>query len=214
LTVIASHGTFFQMRGAETLRAFKDATSELHGQAEQFVRILDADASVADYVRYLRAMLGYHAPLEEIFAASPALASAGFDATVRRRAHLLEVDLRALGEDGPWERCAALPDGSSLPRLLGIAYVLEGSTLGGRFILSKLPPGIAGCRATAATFLAGYGPETGARWREFGAIVERVLTEPSDVADAIEAARETFARLCTWLARYEKRDAQRLKVAS
>jgi heme oxygenase len=61
--------------GRQPLRALKDLTRDLHLRAEQYVRILGDDATTDDYTRYLIAMLGYHAPVEELLAAEPALAA-------------------------------------------------------------------------------------------------------------------------------------------
>ena len=200
------------------MRRLKDGTTDLHLLAEQHVRILDADATRDDYERYLRAMWGFHAPIEEMFAVSESLGAVGFEPRLRCRAHLLARDLVALGNHGPWPRCAVLPTAPTLPGLLGVAYVLEGSTLGGRYILAKLPPALAPLRGETTAFLTGYGAETGARWRGFAAIAERELA--SDVAcdAAVSAARETFRTLTTWLAQHDTFDARRgmphLKEAS
>lgn len=207
------------MAGATSaLRRLKDETADLHLLAEQHVRILDADATRADYERYLRAMWGFHAPVEEMFVVSQPLAATGFDPHERRRAQLLARDLAALGDAGPWARCVTLPAATTLAHVLGIAYVLEGSTLGGRFILAKLPPGLAAVRGMATAFLTGYGAETGARWRAFAAITERELADDESCAAAVAGARDTFRTLVAWLAQHETFDATRgmphLKEAS
>jgi heme oxygenase len=114
---------------------------------------------------------------------------------------MLVADLCALGEDPrAAPRCAALPRATSLARALGVAYVLEGSTLGGRYILARLPPPLAALRGKATAFLAGYGAETGAYWRAFAAIVASAVVTPADEAEAVAGARETFERLIGWLA--------------
>ena len=165
------------------------------------MRILDADATLTDYRCYLAAMLGFHAPIEAVFAAHDGLRAVGFAAARRRKSPLLENDLRALGDDpGVLPHCTALPAASTLPRALGVAYVIEGSTLGGRYILAKLPPSLVHLRGRATAFLAGYGPETGDRWRDFAAIVSRALVGPDDAREAVAAAREAFERLIGWLA--------------
>lgn len=201
-----------------SLRRLKDETADLHLRAEQHVRILDADATRADYGRYLRAMWGFHAPVEEMFGVAESLARVGFEASMRRRAPLLAQDLAALGDAGPWPRCENRPAGATLPHLLGIAYVLEGSTLGGRFILAKLPPALAPLRDHATAFLTGYGAETGVRWRAFAAIAERELARDAACDAAVCGARDTFRTLIDWLAQHERFDAQRgmrhLKEAS
>jgi heme oxygenase len=183
------------------LKRFKDDTRELHQLAETHVRILDADATVADYRTYLRAMYGFHAPIEEIFAADTILDEHGFASQARRKAPLLLRDLRALGDHAPPSWCNELPDASTLPRRVGIAYVLEGSTLGGRYILAKLPPAL---RTAPSAFLAGYGHATGPNWKRFSVIAERLLVSKASEDDAVIAAQETFEKLIDWLARHAR----------
>ncbi|MBZ5712402.1 biliverdin-producing heme oxygenase [Nannocystis pusilla] len=204
--MIAGHGP---------LRRLKDGTAELHQEAELHVRILDADATLTDYRRYLAAMFGYHAPLEDALAGHEGLRRAGFDPARRRKSPLLVADLRALGEDpGALPPCVAVPPVTTLPRALGVAYVLEGATLGGRYILAKLPPQLAPLRGRATAFLAGYGAQTGACWRAFAAVVERVLVTPEAEAEAVAGARETFARLIDWLAAQTRAAGAALREAS
>ncbi|NVB78208.1 MAG: biliverdin-producing heme oxygenase [Kofleriaceae bacterium] len=188
----------------------KDDTADLHALAEQYVRILDADARISDYARYLRAMLGYHLPIEETFAANDDLAQLGFAAQRRRKSHLLERDLETLGEERPFARCTAMPALPSMGHCIGAAYVIEGSTLGGRYILSRLPAVLAAVRGSATAFLEGYGAETGARWRAFGAIVERALADRDAEDAAVAGARATFSTLIDWLAMFEGRDERRV----
>lgn len=184
-----------------SLQRFEDDTRALHVLAEQHVRILDRDATLADYRDYLRAMYGFHAPIEEIFAGDTVLDHHGFTAHARRKAPLLLRDLRALGDHVPPSWCTDLPDTSNVARRLGIAYVLEGSTLGGRYILAKLPPAL---RGTPSAFLAGYGSATGPNWKRFAVIAERLLVSRAAEDDAIIAAQETFEKLIEWLARHAR----------
>lgn len=193
------------------LRRLKDSTADLHVEAERYVRILDRDATQSDYIRYLRAMHGYHAPLERMFLASDVLRAAGFDADVRcRKAQWMRADLAAL-DDACGAECAETPRLDSLSSAIGVAYVIEGSTLGGRFILAKLPPAIAALRGVATRYLEGYGAETGTRWRAFADLAERSNV---DVAAAETAACETFAKLIAWLALHETRGTLPLAEAS
>ncbi|HET9623835.1 MAG TPA: biliverdin-producing heme oxygenase [Kofleriaceae bacterium] len=199
--------------GRLVLRALKEGTRALHHDAERYVRILDADATLADYARYLAAMRGFHAPLEDIFAHDPALAAAGFAASERRKTAFLTADLKTIASllANPAHLpcasatlcCPDLPASTSFARRLGIAYVIEGSTLGGKFILAHLPPAIAAVRGRATRFLEGYGAATAARWRSFCALVEHAVRDPVCEAEVIAAACDTFARLIAWLARFE-----------
>jgi heme oxygenase len=65
----------------------------------------------------------------------------------------------------------AFPSPASPSEALGLFYVLEGSTLGGRLILRELAR--RGVDLADLTFLDPYGTETGARWRSFLAVLER-----------------------------------------
>ncbi|HSN28798.1 MAG TPA: biliverdin-producing heme oxygenase, partial [Kofleriaceae bacterium] len=133
-----------------------------------------------------------------------ALDEHGFGAGLRRKAPLLLGDLRALGDHVPPAWCAVLPDTSSLARRLGIAYVLEGSTLGGRYILANMPAALAD---VPTAFLQGYGPATGASWKAYAAIAERLLASRDALEDAIAGARDTFECLIDWLARHARVEA-------
>jgi heme oxygenase len=188
--------------GRRVLRLLKDETAGLHLEAERHVRILDATASLDEYRRYLAAMAGYHGPLERLFAGRADLEELGFAACDRKKSHLLVRDLRRLGVTH-WPACVRLPAALDLPRTIGIAYVIEGSTLGGRFILSRLPPAIAAMRGTATAFLEGYGAATGDLWRAFGGVVERGVATAADERAAVEGARDAFTRLIDWLALHE-----------
>lgn len=189
------------MLGRTSLVRLRAATSDLHVEAEHYVRILDADATVGDYRRYLRAFHGYHAPIEDALVPLDAI---GFESASRRRAHLAALDLAAL-DAAPAAPCDRVARAPTIAGLIGIAYVIEGSTLGGRFVLAKLPPPLAALRGRATRFLAGHGDATGARWRAFGKIVEDTLGTTAALDEAIAGARETFATLVAWLARHERR---------
>lgn len=180
------------------LRRLKVATDDLHREAERHVRILDANATVATYVRYLSRMLGFHAPLERGFAA--ALDPHGFASESRSKRQWLAEDLRALGRDpATVDECATVPDLHHTAYALGAAYVIEGSTLGGRFILSKLGGQLSSVIGIATRFLEGYQRETGTMWRQFGEVVDRVVIDERTSAASIMGARATFERLIIWL---------------
>ena len=186
--------------GSTQLAQLKASTAAWHAHAETHVHILAPGATIADYEAYLAAMLGFHAPVEAALAGSTPLAAAGFDAPGRRKTGWLRADLAALGVSDSRTVCPSPPGLASAAAAVGAAYVLEGATLGGRFILSRLPAGLAGVRGRATRFLAGYQDQTGARWRGFGEVVERVVTSPAALDEAVAGACQTFARLCAWLA--------------
>lgn len=187
------------MLAGSPMQRLKQETTQQHAAAERHVRILDPDATRSAYVKYLTRMLGFHRPMERVFASHERLNTTGFDANARQKQHLIAADLAALGVDAPANDCDALPDVADLADAIGAAYVLEGSTLGGAFILKHLPPSLAALRGSATRFLEGYGRETGRMWREFVGIATATLSTESRIERAVLAAQETFRRLTHWL---------------
>ncbi len=175
-------------------KRLKEATADLHREAERHVRILDDDASEATYIRFLDRMFGFHAAVEDRFAQHPGLVDAGFDPARRRKQGWLAEDLHSLGAPVDRPRCTSLPPLAGVADALGAAYVVEGSTLGGPFILTKLR-----FEPRAVRFLTGYGAETGSMWRAFGALIETQLAQPEALDAAVRGARATFASLIEWL---------------
>lgn len=84
---------------------------DFHALAKRHGRALDERS-------YLRAMYGFHAPIEELVGDDTPLP--------RREAPRLLRHLRALGDHAPPPWCSQLPDTSTLARRIGIAYVLHG----------------------------------------------------------------------------------------
>jgi heme oxygenase len=182
------------------MTALKDGTADLHAEAETHVHILDSDADEAAYAQYLARMYGFHAPIEVAFARHAGLEAAGFAAVQRAKRSMLAADLAELLIDArTLPACDELPELGDVMRATGVAYVIEGSTLGGKFILSRMRPHLPTVMNRATRFLAGYGEQTGARWRQFCALGERVLFDDGAIDAALNGARDTFRSLITWL---------------
>jgi heme oxygenase (biliverdin-IX-beta and delta-forming) len=86
---------------------------------------------------------------------------------------------------------ADFPRPESRCEALGMLYVLEGSTLGGRHILNSLAR--QGVNDAALHFLDPYGDQTGPRWRAFLDVLEReVGDDETRMAQAEQGARRAF----------------------
>jgi heme oxygenase len=85
---------------------------------------------------------------------------------------------------------------TSLPAALGAFYVLEGSTLGGRFLLPEVQARLGD---VPTSFLAGYGDRTGRMWKQTRTALVRGVTEaphpPSAERALVAGADATFTRL-------------------
>jgi heme oxygenase len=115
----------------------------------------------------------------------------------RRRAHLYEVDLRALGARvDPTE--PVLPDVADTDEALGRLYVLEGATLGGTFIDRHLAtlPALSDVRLRA---FVPYGERTGAMWHAYRRATRTHTAGAGDADRVVRAASDTFAALARWV---------------
>lgn len=183
------------------LRRLKLDTQPEHVAIEQSVRFLDAGAPLSLYRDYLGQLLGFYEPIE-VLLADLCRGAELLSVEQRKKAHLIAHDLRALGLDAAQiaglPRCQAqeLPQIAGLQQALGCLYVLEGATLGGRYVhhrLSLLFPGVIG---RSSSFLRCYGSETRARWLEFGHALTRYAEDPDQI---VHSARATFRALHRWL---------------
>jgi heme oxygenase len=156
---------------AETfLERLRNSTAQSHQELEGLpvsVSIISPKVTSQDYVAYLALMHDVIKDAEEnIF---PILAPVIPDLEERNKTHLLEADLINLGH-AKIAYARAITNGLSsctTAFALGIMYVIEGSTLGGRFILKNINATLGHDEAHGAAYFSGYGNQTGSRWKNF-----------------------------------------------
>lgn len=179
------------------LEQLKSATAAAHASLEQRLRIVHAAPALADYRAYLTAMHGFTLPLEAGWANLPQGLRDAIELDKRSKAHLLRRDLDALDARlGPVARplCRLLPPRDTDSDVLGALYVLEGSTLGARYLLRHLAPlGI----ADASRYLNSYGEELGAMWHKLRAVL--AAHEGRQSHTLVQSALRTFELLDVWL---------------
>lgn len=178
----------------------KSHTQAAHLQLEDAViPYIKKIGSKADYVHLLKIFYGFYAPLEEKL--SDCLSSEIMpDLSRRRKAASILHDIKlAGGSDGNFFRCSVLPKVSTPSQAMGAAYVLEGSTLGGRAIA-----GMIGKILPDATFhfFQHYGEETKRMWESFKSHLDE---NPSLERDPLlKAANETFVLFKKWIDEYPR----------
>jgi heme oxygenase len=190
------------MTAGDVLHRLRTATAEDHGRVEADLDLMDP---ALDRDRLAAAMSALHA----FWAAAEAgLArwadrhpddAALLDWPQRRRAHLYEADLHALGATAAADR-PVLPEVHDTAEALGRMYVLEGATLGGAFIDRHLAtlPALSGVRLRA---FSPYGERTGAMWHAFRRAARAHAAGAGDADPVVRAACDTFAALASWLGR-------------
>jgi heme oxygenase (biliverdin-IX-beta and delta-forming) len=92
-------------------------------------------------------------------------------------------------------RCDRLPHINSVAAPRGCAYVLEGATLGGRFLYARFHTLSGLTEDSGARFLHAYGKPTAPMWHEFTTAPNAMQLDRYDEAECVAAARSTFATL-------------------
>ena len=178
------------------------ATRPAHDALERSLD-LERDLSPANYGLHLRCMHAFLRETEELLAGDERLAAAGLALDSRRKLPWLERDLDALGLEAlePPET-PALP--ADLHRRIGWAYVLEGSTLGGRVLYRRIAPHLHLSAKRGAAFLNGHGEHTGEMWKRFVAALDALPLTSAQSLECVAGAREAFAAVgdffvaCGW----------------
>lgn len=165
-------------------------TLDLHREVEALMPVMSEALTRRDYLEVLRRLQTVVVPLEAQLDALPLPDELAWPE--RRKAHLLALDLAVMGE-GPSNQQAPLsvPELTTLAQAFGALYVLEGATLGGQLISRHLGRALGLTPQQGGAYFSGYGPQTGARWRSFGAVLEASVPA-EDAAEVVAGARQTF----------------------
>lgn len=165
----------------KALDRLRQATGELHRRLESR---FDAARAFADPGRYADLRGRYAAILRS---AAEVLAP--------WLEELAELDFhQRLQARGPLDRPSgtesALPLPQSKAEALGMFYVLEGSTLGGRIIRRRIEA--SGSTLFPLAFLDPYADSAGPRWLSFLAVLEREVRGEPAIAQACRGAVAAF----------------------
>lgn len=182
--------------------ALRQATAAAHERLHHLPGLADLQAGTIgrdDYAALLRRLLVFYRAVESVLAAAPSLLPYGVDLAERRRSPLLLEDLAFLGAPAePLPAAPSLPVPGSAAAALGMLYVIEGSTLGGRELARRLDHLLPADSTAGRRFLSGHGARHGAMWREFCAALDRCGDTPERRADMIAAALAAFAAFGAW----------------
>lgn len=191
--------------------ALKEATKEAHDRTEQHSLMGGVMASPLDVDQYrlvLCCFMAFVRPLEARLDAEVDWAALGLDHDSRHKTPWLEHDLGLLRVDpGSIPDAPEAPSPSGRAEALGCRYVLEGSTLGGQYIVKHLRKELPPEFREAVVYFDGYGSETGSKWKAFRAFGNEIVTDPADIAAACRAANDTFEALSLLMARVAREES-------
>ena len=175
----------------------RDATAPLHKQLNEqplLAALLGKEQPLADYQQLLGIYYSLYHELEAAIKAYLSLQPIDFDYQPRYKTPLLFNDLKYWHITPEPLACQIdLPDLNSLGALLGLLYVLEGSTLGGQFIAQHLQLTYGYTRSTGSDFYSGYGEQTTTHWQSFISYLNSFSDPPDLAAQAIDTAILSFA---------------------
>jgi len=175
------------------LHDIKTQTADSHKNLEQLpisMSIISPDMKIEEYTNYLSLMHDVHHDTEKVV--FPLLSGLIDDLEQRKKKHLIEDDLLFLNYKKTNSTPVFQTTEMTIPFALGVLYVMEGSTLGGRFILKNVSkfPELSGEKGTS--YFNGYGDKTGSYWKTFLSQMSDYEQEHNCGEEIIEGARYAF----------------------
>ena len=185
----------------------KDSTWDLHQQAESGdlqKRLLKGELGKHEYAAHLGQLYLIHRTLEACLNGAHGHCPhvTGLNSERLRHTGNLETDLGHLDlapasvEPVPatrefltWIEHTASTNPTAL---IGVQYVLEGSTNGNGFIARKIGPAL-GLEGDGVRYLISYGPAQRETWARFKSRLDSLQLPPDALEQVVEAARRTFA---------------------
>ncbi len=169
--------------------SIKEATKAGHQDTEKKVVLrIKQIKNEQDYLDLLKCFYAYFSVVERAIA--PYItASILPDHRDRRNASYIKADILELGGDLTNLPAASAPAVSSDIQAMGALYVLEGSIMGGPYIVQMLRKlGI----NRGFSFFSGYGEHAGLMWRTFSEALNSLPKSELDNLRAMDTAVETF----------------------
>lgn len=183
--------------------SIKRLTAPAHRRAEAAVESARPLTSRDAYARYLARLVPFYSAIEPVLEARLVGVVPDIAARMNKRRQI-HADLRFLDradiiQSPLHSRLPRLPRMASIASALGVAYVLEGKTLGARFLLEQARQSLALDAAAGASFFAGYGPATGTMWRTFREALEEFVAKSGQRKRVLRGAHETFEAFTEWV---------------
>jgi heme oxygenase len=184
---------------AEFLGQLRGRTAALHQHLEDLPlskSLMSDNVTPATYAWYLTCMKDVMAAYDEQIL--PIIEDQVPQASDRLKQEAIAADLNALESDGvdldestPL-KVPQIPDDAFA---WGMAYVIEGSTLGGRVILKHITPKLDVTEERGARFFAGYGADTGMMWKSFLAALTAYAVDQNAGEQIIKGALAGFGMI-------------------
>lgn len=184
------------------LKNLRGQTGESHVNLEEnqlSKAILDPSVTLSDYQQYIARMYGVTKACEnDIF---PIISSVLTDIDERFKSQLILGDLLKTGFSQ--DKIASIPvynfNPNNIAQALGVMYVLEGSTLGGKILYKHINQFLGLDEQTGVSYFYGYGHQTGHLWKLFVSKLSAYAVEENLEQEIISSAISTFNEIGHWL---------------
>ncbi|MCL7989443.1 biliverdin-producing heme oxygenase [Sphingobacterium sp. lm-10] len=168
----------------------KEHTKESHQALEGIVvRQLKAIRNEEDYASILKNFYSYFMAVEREI--QPYMTGDILpDYNERRNSQHIQEDIETLGAEVDQNRVVSVPSLHHSLDALSALYVLEGSIMGGPYIVQMLKKyGI----ERGFSFFSGYREESAQMWEKFLQALNRVGNDPATYERSADKANQTFA---------------------
>lgn len=184
-------------RESDVLAALRQATAARHEQLDSGLPLSRLDATLADYAHHLCLLRDWLAPMDAWLGAYADGPQEPGRIAIAPHLALIEADLAepslaacpcgARAHTTPWPDCAGAA------YRWGVAYVVEGSQLGGAVLYKRLAQQLA---PHPLRYLRGAGAGgPGPRWRAFMETLRAEVRTEAEVAEACAGACDAFDRI-------------------
>lgn len=188
--------------------ALKEATQSVHTELERkLIAVIRKVSSPQEYIRLLELMYGFYFPVQEKLLLYPKVQKFSSHDRGRKAENLLaDIHYFQPGTANELPLCNELPEINSYASAIGVLYVLEGSTLGGRIIAGMLSKQLGISVEQGFSFFNAYGDETKMMWDHFKLLLDGAWNEEERTA-IFNGATATFLSFKSWITKQEKSDA-------
>ncbi|MEO8184099.1 MAG: biliverdin-producing heme oxygenase [Deltaproteobacteria bacterium] len=189
------------VKSRDFLERLKLETATEHATVESVAGVMKPGLDLDGYRAYLERTFGFYLVVEQRLRQLGVWDALNLPAEEREKLPILAEDIVLLGnlEPASIRGCTVAPAFATTAEAVGGAYVLEGSTLGGR-VISRHVARVLG-PDVPRSFLECYGASTGEKWQSFRAALARFAASREIEEQIMGGARETFRGFTNWLKR-------------
>jgi heme oxygenase len=177
----------------------RKATHTIHQQLENSPisrSLMDEQVILEDYLFYLQCMKDVVKLFDEWIL--PQIRGILPDADARRKLPAILHDIQTLQEETITLKPVVplpMPEIPNIARAMGMAYVIEGSTLGGRIILKRVSERLQLNSPECTSFFTGYSEQTGSMWKSFMDALTAYAINQHQQEEIIAGAVECFTMI-------------------